>query len=108
MLEAAIELGVPYVDVCDDHEYSETTKALHHKAVDAGVPCITSAGIYPGQQLSLQLSSLLQIHSCIRAQKTDGAMLWGTALIWVLHHVQSMDTFHAPSGHIDPGTAELT
>ena len=53
VLEAAIELRVPYVDVCDDVEYTEETKKLHQRAVDAGVPCITSAGIYPGEHCSL-------------------------------------------------------
>lgn len=48
VLEAAIDLRVPYVDVCDDSEYAEQTKSLHQRAAEAGVPCITSAGIYPG------------------------------------------------------------
>lgn len=48
VLEAAIAAGVPYVDVCDDTEYSQRAKALHDKAQAAGVPAITTAGIYPG------------------------------------------------------------
>ena len=49
VLEAAIELKVPYVDVCDDEDYAYQAKEYHQKAVDAGVPCIISAGIYPGE-----------------------------------------------------------
>ncbi|KAL4424432.1 hypothetical protein ABPG77_006370 [Micractinium sp. CCAP 211/92] len=48
VLEAAIAAGVPYMDVCDDTEYSQRAKELHAKAQAAGVPAITTAGIYPG------------------------------------------------------------
>lgn len=40
--------GVPYLDVCDDTDYSQRAKALHERAAAAGVPAITTAGIYPG------------------------------------------------------------
>ena len=85
---------MPYVDVCDDHEYTESTKALHHKAVDAGVPCITSAGIYPGRHWSLHLLSVLQAQAApeSRGVERHRALLRGMALIGVLHNVQSMDT----------------
>eukprot|EP00850_Spirogloea_muscicola_P023939 SM000409S15240 [mRNA] locus=s409:30605:33042:- [translate_table: standard] len=36
------------MDVCDDSDYSRRAKALHSRAVAAGVPAITTAGIYPG------------------------------------------------------------
>lgn len=48
VLEACIAAGVPYMDICDDADYSQRAKALHSKAKGAGVPCITTAGIYPG------------------------------------------------------------
>ncbi|PSC75317.1 saccharopine dehydrogenase [Micractinium conductrix] len=48
VLEACIAAGVPYLDVCDDTEYSQRAKQLHAKAAAAGVPAITTAGIYPG------------------------------------------------------------
>lgn len=63
VLQAAIELRTPYMDVCDDVEYTEQTKLLHQKAVDAGVPCITSAGIYPG------VSNLMAAHMVALARK---------------------------------------
>ena len=50
VLETAIAMGVPYVDVCDDAEYAQACKRLHQRAVDAKVPAITTAGIYPGEQ----------------------------------------------------------
>lgn len=52
VLEAAIAAGVPYMDVCDDTEYSQRAKELHTKAQAAGVPAITTAGIYPGAGLA--------------------------------------------------------
>jgi saccharopine dehydrogenase-like NADP-dependent oxidoreductase len=47
-LEAAIELGVKYLDVCDDASYGAKAKALEDKAKGAGVAAITCGGIYPG------------------------------------------------------------
>lgn len=48
VLEAAIAAGVPYMDVCDDTEYSQRAKGLAGKAAAAGVPALTTTGIYPG------------------------------------------------------------
>lgn len=36
------------MDVCDDTGYSQRAKQLHGKAAAAGVPAITTTGIYPG------------------------------------------------------------
>lgn len=44
VLDACIETKTAYIDVCDDMEHSDLTKALHSKAQEAGVPCITTAG----------------------------------------------------------------
>ena len=48
VLDAAIAAGVPYLDVCDDTAYSQRAKGMHAAAAAAGVPAITTAGIYPG------------------------------------------------------------
>jgi short subunit dehydrogenase-like uncharacterized protein len=48
VLRAAIEMKVPYLDVCDDTEYSKMARGLAEEAKAAGVPCISTAGIYPG------------------------------------------------------------
>ncbi|KAA0061783.1 Saccharopine dehydrogenase isoform 2 [Cucumis melo var. makuwa] len=37
-----------YVDVCDDTKYSQKAKSFKNKAIDANIPAITTAGIYPG------------------------------------------------------------
>lgn len=48
VLEAAINTKTPYVDVCDDADYSRRAKSLHKKAIAAGIPAIITCGIYPG------------------------------------------------------------
>ncbi|KAJ4780233.1 hypothetical protein LUZ62_064490 [Rhynchospora pubera] len=48
VLEAAISTKTAYIDVCDDTEYSWRAKGFHNEAVAAGIPAITTAGIYPG------------------------------------------------------------
>ena len=62
-LRACIAAGVPYIDVCDDQGHSELTKTLHEDAVAAGVPCLTTAGIYPG------ISNVMAAHMCSLARK---------------------------------------
>lgn len=47
-LEAAVELGVKYLDVCDDASYGARSKKLSDKAKASGTAAITCAGIYPG------------------------------------------------------------
>jgi saccharopine dehydrogenase-like NADP-dependent oxidoreductase len=63
VLEACIAVGTPYLDVCDDQEHSVLTKSLHDAAVKAGVPCITTGGIYPG------VSNVMAAHMCSLARK---------------------------------------
>ncbi|KAK3139282.1 hypothetical protein QOZ80_5AG0380680 [Eleusine coracana subsp. coracana] len=48
VLEAAISTKTAYIDVCDDTDYSWRAKSFHEQAKAAGVPAITTAGIYPG------------------------------------------------------------
>ena len=48
VLRACIAAGRAYVDVCDDASTAMACKALHKEAKAKGVPCVTTAGIYPG------------------------------------------------------------
>ncbi|CAO2140799.1 unnamed protein product [Urochloa humidicola] len=48
VLQAAISTKTAYIDVCDDTDYSWRAKGFHEQAKAAGVPAITTAGIYPG------------------------------------------------------------
>lgn len=41
-------LQTAYVDVCDDSNYSQNAKSFKNKAIEANIPAITTAGIYPG------------------------------------------------------------
>lgn len=64
VLEAAIATCTPYLDVCDDTKFSQRMKTYHEKAKAAGVPAITTAGIYPG------VSNIMAAHmvSCARKE----------------------------------------
>ncbi|KAI5673725.1 hypothetical protein M9H77_14089 [Catharanthus roseus] len=48
VLEAAIQTKTAYVDVCDDTSYAWRAKSYMDEAVSAGIPAITTGGIYPG------------------------------------------------------------
>lgn len=46
--QAAIEAGVPYVSICDDHDATEEVFRLDAQAKDRGVTILTGAGWTPG------------------------------------------------------------
>jgi len=48
VLRACIEKKVPYIDICDDIGYAHRAKKYHMNAVQAAIPAITTAGIFPG------------------------------------------------------------
>ena len=49
VLEAAVALSVPYVDVCDDYCTATAAKTkFANKAAENKVPCIVSTGCWPG------------------------------------------------------------
>mmetsp|Transcript_10911 Transcript_10911/g.26510 ORF Transcript_10911/g.26510 Transcript_10911/m.26510 type:complete len:363 (-) Transcript_10911:165-1253(-) len=48
VLDAAIEMGVPYVDVCDEKLLCKAALTRRKAAKDAGVAAVVSAGIWPG------------------------------------------------------------
>ena len=53
VLEACLEEGTPYMDVCDDTDYSAKARTYHERAQAAGVPAIITAGMlssWPGLQ----------------------------------------------------------
>lgn len=82
VLEACIAVGTPYVDVCDDQDYSVMTKGLHEQAIQAGVPCITTAGIYPG------VSNVMAAHMCSLARKEyDSQFQYRVPDVGVTHHL---------------------
>lgn len=48
VLETCIELGVNYLDVCDDPEFCRQALSLKEKATAAGVTAVVSTGVFPG------------------------------------------------------------
>ena len=49
ILQACLEVGIPYIDVCDDYSTATAARQKHAQhAVERGVPCILSTGCWPG------------------------------------------------------------
>jgi saccharopine dehydrogenase-like NADP-dependent oxidoreductase len=73
VLEAAIAAGVPYMDVCDDADYSQRAKQYHQQAQAAGIPAITTAGASPTQ-------APMKVLFCWQV-----AVLHDSVMVWILH-----------------------
>lgn len=56
-LEVHSSLQTAYLDVCDDTNYAQRAKSFHSKALAAGIPAVTTGGIYPGVSNGLTLYS---------------------------------------------------
>jgi hypothetical protein len=62
LLSSCIDLHIPYVDVCDEWELALTSKVEYHtKAIDAGIPCIVSCGIWPGVSALMAAEGVSQL-----------------------------------------------
>lgn len=60
VIQACVENGVAYIDVCDDYCTASAAKAKYTQtALDANVPCIVSTGCWPGVS-SLMAKQLTQ------------------------------------------------
>lgn len=72
VIQAAIENGVPYIDVCDDYCTATAAKTKYNqKAIENNVPCILSTGCWPGVSslMAKQLvSSVLKKHPNLKPQ----------------------------------------
>jgi saccharopine dehydrogenase-like NADP-dependent oxidoreductase len=67
--EAAIEVGVPYVDVCDDADATQALLGLNGTARDAGVPAVVGTGMSPG------LLNALAVSSCSSFERIDRVLV---------------------------------
>ena len=64
LLRACIDMQIPYVDVCDEWDLAEKSKAdLHQRAVDNSVPAIVSSGIWPGVSALMAAEGVDQLKS---------------------------------------------
>lgn len=67
-LKTCIEQGVPYLDVSDDRDFTQTALSYGEVAQNAGVTAIINTGVFPGISNSLarrgveQLDELAEIH----------------------------------------------
>ncbi|KAL3781686.1 hypothetical protein ACHAWO_010397 [Cyclotella atomus] len=73
LLSSCIDLGIPYVDVCDEWDLAEISKEdLHAKAVEKNLPCIISCGIWPGVSALMAAQAVdLLVSSDENAEITD-------------------------------------
>ena len=73
-----------YIDVCDDTDYSWRAKGFHEQAKSAGVPAITTAGIYPGVSNGLHIPSIqfLRLAFCLSLSVVQdlALLVWNAAL----------------------------
>lgn len=94
-LDLAIDAGVPYVDLCDDHDAAEAELRRDDAARAAGVPAVVGCGWTPG------LSNLLAARAADRLGDVDAVEIdWiGSAAdsdgLAVVMHV-----FHAMTGGV--------
>lgn len=95
LARAAIEAGVPYVSICDDHDAVAAVFALDEEAKAAGVPIVTGAGWTPGLTNILakkgvsMLDSAKEVHTSWIGSAAEGQ---GFAVI--------MHTLHVFSGRV--------
>jgi saccharopine dehydrogenase-like NADP-dependent oxidoreductase len=76
VLEAAIEAGKPYCDICDDWEPTLAMLALDERARQRGVTAVIGLGSSPGiaNMLSVKAASALdRVDSIVSAWKLSGA-----------------------------------
>ncbi|GAA2846784.1 saccharopine dehydrogenase family protein [Leucobacter komagatae] len=95
ILTAAIENGVPYVDICDDWEATELFLALDHHARAAGVTAIIGAGLSPG------ITNLLAVLAARGYESVDRLLT-----SWSLSGA-SVEFEEAYDGHRPPGSAAM-
>jgi saccharopine dehydrogenase-like NADP-dependent oxidoreductase len=83
VLDAAVSLSVPYVDVCDDYCTAQAAKSkFGATAVETGTPCIISTGCWPGVSslMSKQLvSKTLSAYPQLKPEDLDCRFSFFTA-----------------------------
>ncbi|CAL8463528.1 g3062 [Coccomyxa elongata] len=96
VLEAALTTRTPYMDVCDDADYSQRAKGYHQAAQAAGVPAITTAGIYPG------ISNVMAAHMISIARREYNADWSYASQTSAQHNGRSSSTLGSSSSSSNP------
>ncbi len=68
VLAAALDAGVPYLDIADDLAFSRRAKELHARAVGRRIPAVVNGGLFPG--LSNVIAGLL-VERAAGAERVD-------------------------------------
>ena len=98
VIETAMDAGVHYADMCDDHEVAETLfldPVWNERAQAAGVSILIGCGIAPG------ISAMLAQHGCTRLDSADRVGIsfsWNYYLEYpaALHHFLRISSGLAP------------
>ncbi len=80
-LEAAIDAGTPYLDICDDPEPTRAMLALDDRARRAGIFALIGMGASPGISNLIAMRAarrLERVHDCFTAWPLDGASAPGS------------------------------
>ena len=98
VVQAAIDAGVSYVDMNDDHEPAEALlldPEWDRRAREAGIAVLTGTGIAPGVTALL---ARLGIESLDRADRVDVSFAWNYSLQYpaALHHFFRINSGLAP------------
>jgi lysine 6-dehydrogenase len=95
LAEAAIEAGVPYVSICDDHDATASVLQLDERARQAGVTVLTGLGWTPG------LTNLAVRHLYDEFGGLDAArVFWGATASDSAGHAVVLHTMHVFEGYV--------
>jgi lysine 6-dehydrogenase len=92
---AAIEAGVPYVSICDDHEAAAGVLALDERARERGVAVLTGLGWTPG----LTNLAARRIHDELGGLDAV-RVFWAGAAADATGHAVTLHTLYAYDGHV--------
>jgi lysine 6-dehydrogenase len=95
MAAAAIEAGVPYVSICDDHDATAAVLDLDGRARDAGVTVLTGLGWTPGLT-NLAVRELYDELGGLDAVR----VFWGATASDSAGHAVVLHTMHVFDGYV--------